>query len=210
MRDSPEELLTPEEDGHYNDEASPVSPHDVDDDYSIELPDDFERRIFGVGVDSYNRMDWVRGLFRRYKRRRIDCFKALGAAWTCCDNIATHRDALREILANASQDELDAMMCEREREALADLPAEITIYRGCYMRARDGLSWTLNEQVARKHPFLNRYVRPGRPALLLKARVTKERCVLKLDRGEDEIICYKRPECRWNELLPQPDANHAR
>lgn len=51
----------------------------------------------------------------------------------------------------------------------------------------DGLSWSLDREIASKFPFLNRY-RVAKP-VLITATVSKSKILaLKLDRGEREVI----------------------
>jgi len=64
----------------------------------------------------------------------------------------------------------------------------LTVYRGCYGINRVGLCWTLDRAVAERFPTYNRYRRPGLVPELLTGRVAKDRAVLLLDRGEQEII----------------------
>ena len=82
-------------------------------------------------------------------------------------------------------------MDNEERAALRALPKVVMIYRGCYELNRDGLCWTLNEEVARRFPTQNRYLGDG-AALLLTAEVDRGDIIaVKLDRGEQEVIAYQ-------------------
>jgi hypothetical protein len=117
-----------------------------------------------------------------------DWFRLLGEHWSVCDNLWRWRALLRPILADATREHLDAMMTAQEFSALTALPERITVYRGCYRINRSGLSWTVDRNLAERFPRLTRYSRPGDHPLLLTAVVPRERAVLKLDRGEAEII----------------------
>lgn len=54
---------------------------------------------------------------------------------------------------------------------------------------RDGLSWTLCREVACRFPTLHRYKREVDVPLLLTGAAERASVVLKLDRGEREVIC---------------------
>jgi hypothetical protein len=143
------------------------------------------RDPFGPGVDSFSRMQVVLENYPAMKRAKW--FAQLGDAWTACDNLSDHRQALRAILGVASRSELDAMMDARELSVLAALPTRLEVWRGCYARNRAGLSWTLDPAVARRHVTLNRYTRQAVP-VLRRGFVRRDRAVLKLDRRESEVI----------------------
>jgi hypothetical protein len=117
-------------------------------------------------------------------------FSLLGDSWSVCDNIAYWSVVLRQRLARASREELDAMMDAREIEALRGLPERITIYRGCYRVNRAGLSWTMDRAVAERFPRLWRYRRRDQQPLLRTGTVRRDRIVLKLCRNEREVIAH--------------------
>ena len=122
-----------------------------------------------------------------FRMPRLEWFRLLGEYWDVCDTIARWRPELRRILIAASRVELDAMMEPSERDALSLLPDRITVYRGCYVNNQAGLSWTLNKDVAARFPSMFRYRQRGQ-AWLRTGTVRRDRVVLKLGRGEDEII----------------------
>lgn len=150
-------------------------------------------------ANSAERLDVVMEYF--WSLPRLDWFALLGRQWTCCDNIACWRSELRRILVAASREELDAMMDAEEIEALAALPERITVYRGCYAINRAGLSWTTDRAVAERFPRLIRYRLPGQPILRMGA-VRRARAVLKLNRGEQEIIAHQVRIVAEEELAP--------
>lgn len=78
-------------------------------------------------------------------------------------------------------------MTTLEREVWKALPSEFTVWRGCYDFNARGLSWSLDESVARQFPFMHRYRAPRRP-ILLEATVKKSEIVLKMGRQEAEVI----------------------
>jgi hypothetical protein len=140
-------------------------------------------------ANSYTRMACVLAL--RPHMDSLEWFGVLGREWPSCDNIASHRLNLLRILSAASSAECEAMMDESERKKLRELPEMLTIYRGCYYENRNGLSWTLNRDTAAGFVTLRRYRNDAlaAPALLVTGHAARSRVVLKLDRGEDEIIC---------------------
>lgn len=132
-----------------------------------------------------------------------DWLVLLGEEWSGCDNIGEHiawdaDDGEPSLWDTHFADLWDCpelrqhLMNEAERAAFAKLPDEFEIWRGCYAINRDGLSWTLDRNVAERFPLLNRYRRDGEQALLVKARIRKSECIaLKLDRGEHEIVALR-------------------
>lgn len=146
------------------------------------------RNPFGVGVDSDNRLSVVLGNLGHMARS--EWFVQLGDAWSMCDNVAACRPVLRRLLRSASRTELDLMMTPGERKTLAAAPDCIEVWRGCYAINRAGLSWSTDRTIAERFPFFNRYARHylGEQPILRHGTVRKERAVLKLDRGEVEII----------------------
>ncbi len=125
-----------------------------------------------------------------------DWLTLLGDAWSRCDNISIHMETL--INETPFQDLLsdpltwrDAMMDAEERAALALLPEVVTIYRGCYANNKDGLSWSLDRDVAEQLPLKHRYTQDGQP-LLIRATIARDDILaLKLDRSEREVIAWQ-------------------
>lgn len=123
----------------------------------------------------------------------IDWLALLGREWSCCDNIGEH---VHDLLETPGMDLLDTdipryrnhLMTAQEQSALASLPQTVTIWRGCYDNNRSGICWSLSEQVARSFPFAHRYKQKGQ-AYLLRAQVARtDVMMLKLDRGEFEVV----------------------
>lgn len=111
----------------------------------------------------------------------------LGREWSLCDNISEYLDDLICFLPDDGP--VIEMMDDDEQAAFAQLPDVVTIYRGAGKANRMGASWSLDEQVARRFPTLNRY-RQKTP-MLYTARVSKERILaVKLDREEQEVITF--------------------
>lgn len=124
---------------------------------------------------------------------RADWFRLLGSEWSICDSIWSARGVIRSDLREASREQLDLMMTDEERAALAQLPERFTVYRGCYAINRAGLSWSTDRKVAESFPSLRRYNRHlayGELPILRIGTVRRDRVVLKLDRNEQEIIAH--------------------
>jgi len=149
----------------------------------------YESYIYGPGVDSYNRLDGVLSLFYdEDEDRKSECMMAFGDAWSMCDDLWESLPYTRGILRSSTPALRQAMMTASELREWSALPSRITVWRGCYADNVAGLSWTLDEKVARRFPFLHRYSSDRSDALLLKTSVAKTRAVLKLARGEAEIV----------------------
>ena len=142
--------------------------------------------------DSYSRLPTLMDLHQPESTDLSAWFLTLGEEWSCCDNIWRFRAELSEILRNASPEHRALMMTQEERDTLDSLPDVITIYRGCYPWNDAGLSWSLSRDIAASFPRLMRYHHPEHEAFVYEATANKRDCILKLDRGEREIICWSR------------------
>jgi hypothetical protein len=139
-------------------------------------------------ANSYTRVGVLYNAMVDSSLARFEEFTLLGEQLTSCDNVWTLRSLLRQELRAASRAELDCMMDERERAALAALPERVPIYRGCYAINKTGLSWSTDRAIAERFPRLGRYSRPGETPLLRSGTTRRDRAVLKLNRNEFEII----------------------
>jgi hypothetical protein len=119
-------------------------------------------------------------------------FRLLGRHWSACDRIGADGKVLRRILRSATPVQIDMMMTDRERAFRDQLPEKFIAYRGCYELNRDGLSYSSRKEIAEKFPFLARYRQQSGQPLLLTARVDRIKAIVKLDRGEREIIAVNR------------------
>ena len=139
--------------------------------------------------NSYSRLPRLLQMFFDHELPYEDCYRLLGEFWTMCDNIGIYKKAVRSWLTfGLPASTRHEMMTDEENAALAALPEVVTIYRGCAWANRNGLSWTLDKNIAAGFPFLNRY-RVKEP-ILITARIRRDRIVaLKLDRKEQEVIC---------------------
>ena len=115
---------------------------------------------------------------------------ALGSEWADSDNVSAFKSELSKALLAAQERGLcHLLMTEAERMVVEHLPDSFTVYRGCYERNRDGLSWTLCKKTAQAFPTLNRYRKDGQTPLLLERTISKSEVIaFKGDRQEQEII----------------------
>lgn len=120
----------------------------------------------------------------------------LGDRWTTCDNPSRYADDLRlntpfGLVADGMIPN-SIMMSPAERECLNSLPEEFPIFRGCYNFNRKGISWSLDQEVARRFPYMHRFHRPGRTPLLIEAAVQKRDVIaFKMDRDEAEVVALR-------------------
>jgi hypothetical protein len=144
-------------------------------------------------ANSYSRLGMLIEVAGRMEP--IDWMTLLGEEWSTCDNIGLSVDSLLDTPFADTQSKpglwRDTMMNADERAIFEALPAQLTVYRGCYQNNKQGLSWSLKRELAERFPFLHRY-RQDDQALLVRATVSKSDVVaLKGDRGEAEIICWR-------------------
>ncbi|MGA1809476.1 hypothetical protein VHN57_20380 [Sphingobium sp. WW5] len=148
--------------------------------------------MFGRG-NSYDRLRTLIDISSQMKPE--EWFSVLGEIWEVCDNISYHVPHLCSLtpflqLVRTPLAWRDHMMTTNERAALADLPDRVTIYRGCYKHNMDGMSWSLDQQVAAGFLCMNRYRSKGQP-LLIKATIARDRILaFKNGRQEAEIIAW--------------------
>jgi hypothetical protein len=136
--------------------------------------------------DSYSRMGAVLDLLPRMGYS--DWLTVLGEAWPCCDNIRDHSAELRRLLGTAGP--LPPMMNAEEKAVYEDLPDRLTVYRGCSAGYLLGASWSLDQQVARRFPFMARYWTSD--PVLVTATVRKQNILaVLLGRREQEIVTFK-------------------
>jgi hypothetical protein len=142
-------------------------------------------------ANSYTRMEAVLLAYSLVRHRTW--LRILGREWSGCDNISQYLPAIRCLLANLPEADLACMMTRDEREQWATLPKTFAAYRGCYSEVnRDGICYSLDRDVALKFAGqYHRYRASGTP-VLVTAKCRRSRAVLKLDRGEQEVIALHR------------------
>lgn len=127
--------------------------------------------------------------------------------WMDSENIREHEDEWDELL-RTDRPGREHMMDDEEREALAALPDEITVYQGHTDERDDGWSWTTNRQTAEW--FARRFasMEDGEP-LLTTATVKKgDVTAYLLGRSEFEILTAPETVYGHNTVwLPPTDKN---
>lgn len=145
--------------------------------------DDMDRAL--RFCNSYNRLPTLLDLHPR--AIKSEWLALLGRKWSSCDNISEHLHDLLHVLPWYAP--ITEMMTEIEVDAYQALPDIVTVYRGAGRINRMGASWSLDKEVARRFPTLNRYQQ--NTPMLYTARVRKERILaVKLDREEAEVITF--------------------
>jgi hypothetical protein len=152
----------------------------------LELPLDQAKSYTTRWADSFNRMGMVLSL--RNRMDEGDWLTLLGEEWDTCDNIWQHMHELRRVLGSVGP--LLPMMTPEEQVVYAALPNRLTIYRGCSARRLTGASWSLDREVARRFPSLNRY-RVEDPVLVIAKVWKHDVLAFKSAREEQEIITFK-------------------
>jgi hypothetical protein len=130
--------------------------------------------------NSWQRGSFLAGLFPWCEKR----LELLGEFWTICDYFPKR---MKDIVSKLPRPAW-ACMDDLEREAYGNLPAVITVWRGCYETNAAGMSWSMCRATAERFPTLLRYRQPGQPRLL-EGRIRREDIAfIKLDRKESEIV----------------------
>lgn len=81
------------------------------------------------------------------------------------------------------------LMNDAEARGWKALPGSLFAWRGCYAGLNeDGLSFSLDNAPARAAPFVPRYRYNHAQPVLLYVRIDKEECVLKVHRGQPELL----------------------
>jgi len=116
-----------------------------------------------------------------------DFLKLLGEFWPMIDNFFEYKEDLKKVLPLTMCSQL---MSVNELNYLKNIESEVSIYR-CAEKGlnEDGLSWTLDKNIAKEFAKYNRYEKSE--PILLSAKVAKTNIVaIKLDRNEFEVITF--------------------
>ena len=118
--------------------------------------------------------------------------------WNSVENPSDHLDKVLEMLDHTSGLQQDLHfdpsrlneMDDEDLDAYNDLPYMFTVYRGCHGFNEDGVSWTTDEEVAKK--FALRMAIDGK-CVLIEGTVHKNDIIAYyLGRGEKEIVVHPR------------------
>lgn len=106
--------------------------------------------------------------------------------WTDSENIWQNHHIIERLIARL-RGHYRSIMDEGDLKRYDELPNEFEAFRGCQQRNRNGISYTLNEGVARS--FAVRLIQPRDEALIVTARIKKEQVLFFTSaRSEDEIV----------------------
>lgn len=153
------------------------------------------RKQILLNSNSFNRMDKlldVCPLLEPYGLgKRILSYQQwlhlIGENWTGCDVITLYRKTLKSVLGVTGP--IREMMNVQENAIYDRLPDTVTVYRGCSADHRDGLCWSLDEQIANAFPFQRRF--RAKDPILIRARAKKSRILaVKMGRNETEVITF--------------------
>lgn len=112
--------------------------------------------------------------------------KVLGHIWSRCDGRNYSPMEIQRLLTYCGTTQF-AMTAEA-MERFQTLPERVTVYRGADKGVNEaGISWTLEESVARRFPFYRRY-RSDNPVLLTGQIHKNKITALILDRDEAEVV----------------------
>jgi len=139
-------------------------------------------RFFG----SRSRLSALLSIIEEKGLRGKDAFSLLGQIWPSCNSVWRQTDQIRELFDDFRADAVH-MMTPEEKMELEKLPEQITVYRGCYQKNLNGLSWSLCRDMAISFTTFTNYQGIGKPHLL-SGKVNRKDAVLKLERGELEIF----------------------
>jgi hypothetical protein len=118
----------------------------------------------------------------------------LGQIWTDSENVWQHADEWREALSDP-RGEREYMMVDYDREALAQFPSTLQVYRGYNGDGTaEGMSWTLNKAQAR---WFSKRFEEHRGAGRIAEGTVAQSDVLAYHstRNESEIVVF--PENVW-------------
>src|SRR5688572_9334607 len=96
-------------------------------------------------ADSYTRADCILDIFLADHPRAVEM---LGAEWTGCDYFPELMRGL--LLGTRIPRPAVAAMTAEERVNLGAMPDCFEVFRGCYPRNRDGLSWSTDRVSAER------------------------------------------------------------
>jgi hypothetical protein len=152
-------------------------------------------------ANSYQRLPSLLRLCGRPELSREDILTLLGEIWSMCDNIGPYSQLIGLLLPDGP---CPQMMTEQGRTELSLLPSTVAVYRGADRGVNEqGLSWSLDRDVASRFPFLARYL--ADTPVLVSGTVAREKiAALMLDRGEREVVVNGGVTVLSVEVLPGP------
>lgn len=114
-------------------------------------------------------------------------WKVFGEVWENSETLFRNHSLIQEMVKGRLESPLRGLMMHRkERQKLRELPASLTIFRGCCEVNRTGWSWSLNREKAEF--FAKRYPIDGKPLLLIGIVAKADVFAYFDERNEDEIV----------------------
>lgn len=162
-------------------------------------------------MDSYNRPAYLLQLHKIFSFDQW--MKLFVDSWTNCDGCSMYISEFKEIFKNKSMPELMKTYFDEEHyNKWLELPDQVTVYRGAFESCQEGLSWSLNEEIA--VCFANQYIsmtnkgasylramtqmneegmklideKLGQGVSVYSMNVKKADCLLFVDRNEEEVF----------------------
>lgn len=180
------------------------------------IPSDIVETLL-YSVDSFGRPEVLQALHDKVDS--IYWLKLFANYWTMCDSCSLYHTRFKEIFSNYSIETIrQEIHSEEDWEFYNSLPEVFTAYRGTFLdeRFKGGLSWTTNQDVAKrfeygyfnfakKGPMLFRYQSNMRPEIfktmleiaeggtaVLQADFFKEDVFVLTSRSESEILVIQK------------------
>ena len=171
---------------------------------NIRIPDQWEKliQIYSDQITKANSIEDImyrirlpyHFAFLKYAKQYMskkDFDKWLGTTWTSSENPNQDKNVtINQFITWFKAADKKLLMEEEDYKVYAELPEEITIYRGVAVgRAKQkGLSWTCNIDTARW--FSKRFDTDKKKGYILKAKIKKSDVFAYFNtRNEDEILC---------------------
>lgn len=111
----------------------------------------------------------------------------LGRIWIDSENIRQN-PRIWQTLLRSERGDREAIMRDHEREALAELPATITVYQGHTDRRHDGWSWTTERHTAEWFATRFATLEGGRPVVTTATVAKADVIAYFTGRNESEIL----------------------
>ncbi len=123
-----------------------------------------------------------------------DNWKLIHSVWTDSENIYENFDRWNDIWNADIVGRFENVMCDEERYILADLPEQITIYRGfTHVDAEQGMSWTIDRNKAVW--FAKRFSQDKNPMIATGLIEKRKVLAYSMARSESEIIAFPQDVC---------------
>lgn len=153
---------------------------------------DSDALLYGHGYSVAEQMELI--LDWQYSMPPDEWLKLLGDKWSFMiitpyiDELMAGGSLLGDAIGTGA---VYLMMSDEEIAFYESLPDTVTIYRGCYEENSNGMSWSLDKNIAESFINTKLYKNEGQP-ILVTAEVKKNNILaVKLGRDEAEIITHE-------------------